>query len=160
MSPVLTRVVVVLAFMAAFGCAGSPTATAERQPLSIVQSWQGDFPVAALDRLPPAQRDTRVGVLGEADAFAAVWQAFKPGEAVPAVDFAKHIVVFSRNLRFYNRTSIAKVTLRDGVAEIIAIETLSATPIEAKVAMALAVIPRQGVNYIEAGEQRITVNGG
>jgi hypothetical protein len=26
--------------------------------------------------------------------------------------------------------------------------------------MALAVIPRQGVNYIEAGEQRITVNGG
>jgi hypothetical protein len=160
MSPVSTRVVVVLAFMAAFGCAGSPTATAERRPLSIVQSWQGDFPVARLDRLPQAQRDTRVGFLGDAPAFAAVWAAFKPGEAVPAVDFSRHIVVFSRNLHFYNRTSIAKVTLRDGVAEIIAIETLSATPIEAKVAMALAVIPRQGVEYIEAGERRITVNGG
>lgn len=151
--------VVTLASVAVFGCAGSPTATAERRPLSIVQSWQGDLPVAALDRLPPAQRDTRVGVLGDAPAFAAVWAAFRPGAAVPAIDFGRHLVVFSRNLQFYNRTSIAKVTLRDGVAEIIAIETLSSAPIEDRVAMALAVIPRQGVAYIEAGERRIAVGG-
>jgi hypothetical protein len=150
---------VALASVAAFGCAGSPTATAERQPLSIVQSWQGDFPVAGLDRLPPAQRDTRVGVLTNAAAFATVWEALRPDEAVPTVDFGKHIVVFSRNVQFYNRTSIAKVTLRDGVAEIIAIETMSAAPIEDKVAMALAVIPRQGVVFIEAGERRIAVDG-
>jgi hypothetical protein len=123
-----------------------------------VQSWQGDFPVVALDRLPPAQRDTRVGVLADASAFAVVWEAFKPGDAVPAVDFGKHIVVFSRNLQFYNRTSIARVTLRDGVAEVIAIETRSAAPIKDKVAMAFAVIPRQGVVFLEAGERRITVD--
>jgi hypothetical protein len=151
--------VVALASVAAFGCAGGPTATAERRALSIVQTWQGDFPVAGLERLPPAQRDTRVGVLADASAFAAVWEAFKPGEAVPTVDFGKHIVVFSRNLEFYNRTSIAKVTLRDGVAEIIAIETRSAAPIENKVAISLAVVPRQGVVFLEAGERRITVDG-
>jgi hypothetical protein len=159
MSAEWRSIVVALTSVAALSCAGSPTATAERQTLAIAQSWQGDFPVTGLDRLPPAQRDTRVGFLGDAAAFAALWGTFKPGEAVPEVDFAKHLVVFSRNLEFYNRISIAKVTLRAGVAEIIAIETRSAAPIEDKVTMALAVIPRQGVVYIEAGERRIAVDG-
>jgi acyl-CoA synthetase (AMP-forming)/AMP-acid ligase II len=34
----------------------------------------------------------------------------------------QNLVIFSRNLVYYNHTSIAKVTLRDGVAEVIAIE--------------------------------------
>jgi hypothetical protein len=119
----------------------------------------GGFSGGGTRPLPPAQRDTRVGVLTNAAAFATVWEALRPDEAVPTVDFGKHIVVFSRNVQFYNRTSIAKVTLRDGVAEIIAIETMSAAPIEDKVAMALAVIPRQGVVFIEAGERRIAVDG-
>jgi len=70
---------------------------------------------------------------------------FKPGEKVLEVDFSKHVVVFSRNVTFYNRTAILKVTLKDGVAEILVMETRSALPIEARVAMAMAVIPRAGV---------------
>jgi hypothetical protein len=58
---------------------------------------------------------------------------------------------------FYNRTNIVKVTLKDGIAEIIAIETRSALPIEDKVAMAMVVIPRAGVKFIQAGNERIPV---
>jgi hypothetical protein len=159
MGPAWKRFAIALTTVSVVACAGGPTASAERRTLAIAQSWQGDLPLARLDRLPPAQRDTRVGVLADAAAFALVWEAFKPGEAVPAVDFGQHLVVFARNLQFYNRTAIAKVTLRDGVADIVAIETLSAAPIVDKMALALAVIPRQGVAFIEAGERRIAVGG-
>lgn len=60
-------------------------------------------------------------------------------------------IVFSRNVEFYNRTSIVKIILKDGAIEIIAMETMSALPIEEKVAMILAVIPRAGISSITAG---------
>ena len=53
--------------------------------------------------------------------------------------------------------SLLKVTLQDGTAEIIAMETMSAMPIEDKVAMAMGVIPREGVTAIQAGTQKIQV---
>lgn len=133
--------------------AGKP----ERKNMTILQRWSGDYPLAQLNRLPDGQRASRVGYIGDAEQFAAVWQAFKPGEKVPEVNFAIHLVVFSRNVDFYNRTSIGKVTLKDDVAEVIAIETMSAMPIEDMVAMALAVIPREGVKFIQAGNERIPV---
>jgi hypothetical protein len=129
----------------------------ESKNLSILQAWSGDYPVSQLNRLPEGQRSTPVGYLETSAIFADVWQAFKPGERVPEVDFKEYLVVFSRNVNFYNRTSIAKVVLRDDIAEILAIETLSAMPIEDKVAMAMAVIPREAVKFIQAGSQRIPV---
>ena len=126
--------------------------------LPILRSWSGDYPVSQLNRLPENQRTTPAGYLGTSAAFGAVWQAFKPGEEVPEVDFSKHIVLFSRNASFYNRTSIAKVTLKDGVADFLAIETRSSMPIEDKVGMAMAVIPREGVKaIIQAGGGGIPV---
>ena len=79
------------------------------------------------------------------------------GEILPAVDFSKNIVVFTRNVQFYNRTSIFKVELQDGAAEIFAMETMSAMPIEEKVAMAMAVIPREGIRFIRSGTGNIKV---
>lgn len=133
---------------------------AEHPPvrMEIIQSWSGDFPVAELKRLPEGQRSSRLGYLGTAAAFAPVWAAFRPGEPVPAVDFGKHLVLFHRNVDFYNRTHIVKATLREGVAEVLAAETMSAIPIDAKVAMALAVIPRAGVKAIQSGQTRVSVN--
>ena len=61
-------------------------------------------------------------------------------------------------MEFYNRLSIFKITLKGGVIEIFAMETRSALPIKDKVAMAMAVIPRAGVAYIQAGKQRIPVS--
>jgi hypothetical protein len=138
-------------------CATAAAQPAEPKDLPLLQKWSGDYPVVQLNRLPEGQQKSRVGFIGDEATFGSVWQALKPGEKVPAVDFGKEIVVFSRNVVFYNRTSIAKVTLYDGVAEVIAIETVSSLPIEDKVAMALAVIPRAGVKFIQTGDERVPV---
>ncbi|MCJ7593633.1 MAG: hypothetical protein MUO52_02535, partial [Desulfobacterales bacterium] len=108
-------------------------------------------------RLPEGRRSSAVGYIGDGETFSAVWQAFEPLQNVPRVDFSTQLVVFSRNVDFYNRTSILKITLQDGVAEVLAVETMSAMPIEDKVGMALAVIPRDGVKFIQTGKERIPV---
>ena len=131
--------------------AGEPT------DLPILQKWSGDYPVAHLDRLPQGKRKAGIGYIDDKTLFEGVWQVFKPGDPVPEVDFGTQIVVFYRNVTFYNRTNIVKIPLRDGIAEIIAIETRSALPIEDKVAMAMVVIPRAGVKFIQAGNERIPV---
>jgi len=138
-------------------CIAAAGSDSERVDLVIVRSWSGDYPVSELDRLPEDQRRSAVGYLGNAARFTNVWQALKPGEKAPEVDFGKDLVLFFRNTNFYNRTSIFKVTLKDGVAEVMAMETLSSQPIEDKVAMALAVVPRAGVRSIQAGTKRIPV---
>lgn len=144
-----------LAVMA--GCSTVPLANAPPAELAIVQSWSGDYPVAELRLLPEGQQQSGAGYLGSAAAFASVWAAFKPGDTVPAVDFGKQVVVFHRNMNYYNRTHIFKVTLKEGVADVLAAETMSAIPITDKVAMALAVIPRAGIKAIQAGTVLIPV---
>ncbi|OGU19858.1 MAG: hypothetical protein A2580_15305 [Hydrogenophilales bacterium RIFOXYD1_FULL_62_11] len=144
-----------LAVMA--GCSTVPVANAPPAELAIEQSWSGDYPVAELKLLPEGQQQFGAGYLGSAAAFAPVWAAFRPGEAIPTVNFSKQMVVFHRNVNFYNRTRIFKVTLKDGVADVLAAETMSAIPVTDKVAMALAVIPRAGVKAIQAGTVRIPV---
>ena len=124
---------------------------------SILQTWSGDYPVAQLGRLPVGKIQSSVGFVGDKATFTAVWEVFKPGENVPEVDFSKNIVVFTRNVDFYNRTSISRVTLKDGVAEVLAMETMSARPIEDRAAMALAVIPRAGVKFIRVGAGQVAV---
>lgn len=75
------------------------------------------------------------------------------------MDFSSNIVVFVRNMRLYNRTNIFKTALKDGVLEVLAMETMSAIPITDKVAMAMAVVPRQGIQFIQAGPTRLPVDG-
>lgn len=124
----------------------------------ISQSWSGDYPVAGLTRLPQGQQRSRAGYLGNAAVFKSVWSGFKPDEAVPVVDFRTDMVMFYRNVDFYNRTRILKVMLKDGTADVIAMETMSAIPIGDKVAMAMAVIPRAHVKTIQAGAERLAVS--
>jgi len=125
--------------------------------ITILENWSGFYPVSQLDRLPEKQQDWAAGYIGDSETFIPVWRAFMPTEILPAVDFRKNIVVFTRNTRFYNRKSIITVTLQNGIAEIIAMETRTAMPIEEKVAMAMAVIPREGVMAIQAGDKKIQV---
>jgi hypothetical protein len=155
-----TKSASMIALGVAFACllAGAAARASAPNDLPILQKWSGDYPVVYLNRLPEGQQRSHVGLIGDEPTFRGVWEVFKPGEKVPAVDFSKELVVFSRNVIFYNRTSIAKVTLRDGVAEVSAIETRSSLPIEDKVAMAIAVIPRAGVKFIQAGEERVPVS--
>jgi hypothetical protein len=144
------------------GCTTATTATTEtinNDPIEIhlLENWSGDYPVSELARLPQGQQDVPAGYIGDAVTFIPVWRAFMPEEILPPVDFSKNIVVFSRNVQFYNRTSILKVMLQNGTAEIIAMETMSAMPMKEKAAMAMAVIPREGVMTIHAGTETIQV---
>ena len=156
------KVILMLLWRVAFawmmvGCAATATYSGEPKDIPILQKWSGDYPIVHLNRLPQDQQKSRIGYIGNTAIFATVWQAFKPGEKTPEVDFSRNFVVFSRNVDFYNRISIFKITLKDGVIEILAMETRSALPIEDKVAMAIAVIPREGVKFIQAGKERIPI---
>ena len=130
---------------------------AKSQTVAMKASWEGDYPVDALDRLSTGQRGLATGYIGDTGTFATIWQAFKPGEGAPQVDFKSDLVVFARNVHFYNRTTIARVQMKDGVLEVLAAETTSAAPIEDKVAIALAVISRKGIEAIQAGERRVSL---
>jgi hypothetical protein len=123
----------------------------------IINHWIGEYPVARLDRLPEAQRNTPVGFINDASMFRAVWQAFKPKDEPPKLDFDHNMVIFIRNVRFFNRIRILKVVLTDGIADIVAMETRSALPIIDKLAMALAEIPKKGVRAVRSGKHLIQV---
>ena len=123
----------------------------------IVQSWQGDYPTAQLKLLPEDQREKPVGFISDAKTFGGVWKAFKPGEAIPEIDFKANLVLFARNRQFYNRIRIGKVNVKNGVAEVLAMETMSAMPIEDKVAMSLVVVARQGISGIQTGDEVIPI---
>lgn len=118
----------------------------------ILQSWQGDYPVARLNLLPEKQREKAVGFVGDAKTFEHVWKAFKPGEDVPSIDFITKLVIFARNTQFYNRISIGKVNVANGVAEVLAMETMSSMPIEDKVAISLVVVARNGLQGLRTGD--------
>ena len=108
--------------------------------------------MAQLDLLPDKQREQAVGFIDDAKTFEKVWKAFKPGEAVPEIDFKTNFVLFVRNTQFYNRISIGKVKVTNGVAEVLAMETMSAMPIEDKVAMSLVVVARMGIKGLKTGD--------
>jgi len=137
-----------------------PTGEDAPRELSILHKWSGDFPIAHLDRLPEGQTDTSIGYIGTKPVFANIWKAFKPEEPVPEMDFSKNLVVFTRNVTFYNRLSIFKITLKGDTVEVMAMETRSALPLEDKAAMAMAVIPREGIKNIQAGNDHIPVSDG
>lgn len=139
------------------GCAVRPGAGADSRELPILQSWNGDFPVLHLGQLPEGQYMSRVGFIPGTAVFNNIWQALRPGERVPPIDFKANIVVYARNVEFYNRLSILKVLVADGIVEIVAMETMTARPIGDKVAMALAVIPRAEVKYIQLDGKLLAV---
>ena len=125
--------------------------------LSIVNKWDGDYPVSALKKLPRGQQKTVAGYINDGSTLADVWKSFKPGEKAPKVDFKKSLVVFTRNVKFYNRKAITKVTLLDGILEVQGVETVTSVPVTDKVAMAMAEVPRQGVKTLRAGDKFIPV---
>ena len=139
--------------------AATPSRQADAGQAVILQSWHGDYPVSQLERLPEDLRHQAVGFIDNAETFSSLWNAFKPREAIPDVDFQRELVLFARNIQFYNRISIGQVKLTNGVAEILAMETLSAMPIEDKLALSLATVSRQGITAIRTTEGPMDIYG-
>jgi hypothetical protein len=130
-------------------CSSVPATQDQPVPVQLLQSWSGNYPVAELSRLPDGQRENGLGYISDPQIFAAVWQAFMPNDALPEIDFESELVVFARNVKFYNRTNIVMVNLSNGLLEVIAIETMTAMRIEDQVAMAMAVVPRKGIRQLK-----------
>jgi len=82
---------------------------------------------------------------------------FKRGTAMPKVDFSKNLVIFIRGEGSCKQMFIAKVTLKDAVADVVADENRSGPPPEGHSAMALAAIPRDKVKFIRVGKEQIAV---
>jgi hypothetical protein len=141
----------------------TPTGTAKPEPdakpkeVAIIQQWQGLYPVALLNQLPDGQREAGTGYVVDAKTFATLWKAWKGEEKAPAVDFQKNFVVFTRNVQYLNMIRIGGVMLKDGVADVVAMETMSANPIEDKLHMSAAVIAREGVKSVRAGDKTVPV---
>jgi hypothetical protein len=125
--------------------------------LLIEASWSGNFPVEALSILPEGQQDTPIGYIETIEQFAALWQRFQPDQPIPEVDFTRSLVIFARNTEYYNAIRIGAIQLKNGTADIIAMQTMSARPIEDLVGMSLAIAPREGIERIRAGVQEIEV---
>ena len=73
------------------------------------------------------------------------------------IDFSTDLVFFARNIQFYNRISIGKIKVRDGKVELIAMETLSARPIEDKVAMSMVLVERGNMKVLVIGEETLPI---
>lgn len=137
----------------------APVSQPSRAETVILQSWHGDFPVASLELLPKAQRDHGTGFIADARTFERVWEAFKPGQALPQIDFSTHLVLFARNTQFYNRIRIGQVKVNNGVAEVLAMETMSALPIEDRVAMSMVGVSRAGIDSLRTAQGVIEIPG-
>jgi hypothetical protein len=126
--------------------------------VEILQSWQGDYPIAQLNLLPEKQRKQAVVFITDANTFNAAWKTFKPGKEVPNIDFKSNLVLFARNTQFYNRIRIDKVNVTNGVAEVLAMETMSAIPIQDKVAMSLVVVSRKDITSIRTADGLVVIS--
>jgi zinc transporter ZupT len=125
--------------------------------LPILNRWSGDYPIVQLDRLKDWHAQAHVGFIGDEAAFASFWEAFKKDTAVPRVDFSKNLVVFVMGDGSYKQMFIAKVTLKDNIAEMVADGNTSGLSCEDSLAMALAVIPRAGVKFVRVGKEQIAL---
>jgi len=135
----------------------SNSAAENRDALPILNRWNGDYPIAQLDRFQEGHAQLHGGYIGNEVAFASFWKDFKPGTAVPRVNFDENLVVFVRGDGSYSQMLIAKVILKQNIAEVVASGNRSRSTPEDSFAMALAVIPRAGVKFIRVGNEQIAV---
>jgi len=140
-----------------WGCQTSTQSAPEKVNKEILQQWQGDLPVSKLILIPAESHEAGIGYINDVSVLNTVWPYFQPNTKVPNIDFKQHIIVYHYNTQFYNRNRIFKVEVSSGVAEVLAMETMSALPIEDKVAFSMVVITRKGINSLKTRDGLKTI---
>lgn len=125
--------------------------------LSILNRWDGYYPISQLERLEEWHATPRGGCFFEEAVFASFWQVFKEGKKVPSVDFDKNMVVFVGGDGSSPPMIITKISIKDGIAEVLADRCPPGSTHEEGLPMALAEIPRAAVQLIRIGQQQIAV---
>lgn len=135
--------------MAVWACQPTVNNGTSKINKEILQQWQGDLPVSSLVLLPSESHQAGVGYINNTTWLKTIWPHLQLEIDTPNIDFKQNIIVYHYNTQFYNRNRIFKVEVHSGIAEVLAMETLSATPIEDKVAFSMAVISREGINSLK-----------
>ena len=135
--------------MAVWACQPTVNNVTAKINKEILQQWQGDLPVSSLVLLPSESHQAGVGYINNTALLKTIWPHLQLEIDTPNIDFRQNIIVYHYNTQFYNRNRIFKVEVLSGIAEVLAMETLSATPIEDKVAFSMAVITREGINSLK-----------
>lgn len=123
----------------------------------ILQQWQGDLPVSKLILIPAESHSAGIGYINDVTILKNIWPYIQPDSKLPNIDFEQHLIVYSYNTKYYNRNRIFKVEVSSGVAEVLAMETLSAMPIKDKVAFAMAVVSRKGITSLKTRDGLKTI---
>ena len=123
--------------------------------------FHGDFVLAQLHALPEKFRESPYGVIHRQEDWRAFWSGFIPysgkGNTLPDIDFSSQVLVFFRNTQFYNRINLGTVNIIEGKAEIVSMETRSASPLVDKASIAMVVLNRADVTHLRVGEQLIEI---
>jgi len=77
----------------------------------VRQQWQGAFRVADLALLPERGDQLGTGLIADAGTWAQVWRAFRPAEAIPAIDFSTEFIAFARNRETVGTVSLVHVAI-------------------------------------------------
>lgn len=125
--------------------------------LPIQNRWGGYYPISQLGRFDEWHATPRGGCFFAGAMFASFWRVFKEEKTVPSVDFAKNMVVFVGGEGPHQQIVITKISIKEGVAEVGAAMRSSGSTHEDGWALALAVVPRDGVKLVRIGQQQIVV---
>jgi len=77
----------------------------------VRQQWHGSFRVADLVLLPERGDQPGTGLIADQNTWTMVWRAFRPAEAIPAVDFSSEFVAFARNRQTVGRIALVHVAI-------------------------------------------------
>jgi hypothetical protein len=128
----------------------SPAATAMPDTrIEPNQTWSGDLATAQMGTVALGRSAEGFALVTSLTDWQALWALYQPKAAVPSVDFTTHFVVCLRNTEFYNRMRLGMGLVQKGVLEPLAMETMSARPIEDQVAVTFASFPRQGITSVK-----------
>lgn len=73
--------------------------------------WQGAIRVADLALLPERGDQQGTGLIADPATWTQVWRAFRPDEAVPAIDFSTEFIAFARNRETVGAVSLMHVAI-------------------------------------------------
>lgn len=125
--------------------------------LPILDRWNGYYPIFQQERFEEWHATPHGGCFFEEAVFASFWGVFREGEKVPPIDFDKNMVVFVGGDGSSPPMIITKISIKDGIAEVLADRCPPGSTHEEGLPMALAEIPRAAVKLIRNGQQQIAV---
>ena len=129
----------------------APNIAPQPTNIKIVMSWGADVSAAEFEALPSWIPALKGGYVCDEAAFTALWSVLKPGTIPPKIDFTKHMVVFAARDSAYEQLFVAKVDLKDGVAEVVANGYPGGQSRPDRLAIAAAVIPKFGIQFLKVG---------